>query len=56
MEQLYADFGYPAAVSKFVRYMPVAPGMLVGLDRLFDRWARYLADEATELAEGPLQL
>ena len=52
VEQIYADFDYPEAVSAFVRYMPPPPGAHTGEDALYDRWAKYLAGEASELASG----
>jgi hypothetical protein len=52
VEQIYADFDYPVAVAGFVRYMPPPAGAAIGEDALYDRWATYLANEASELAAG----
>lgn len=52
VEQIYADFDYPPAVAAFVRYMPPAPDAPTGEGALLERWAQFLADEATELARG----
>lgn len=49
VEEIYADFDYPATVAAFVRYMPPPPGASVREEALFDRWSRYLADEAAAL-------
>lgn len=49
VEEIYADFDYPASVAAFVRYMPPPSGAPVGEGALYDRWARYLAEEAAEL-------
>ena len=51
VEEIYADFDYPAPVAAFVRYMPAPPGAPVGEEALYDRWSRYLADEAAELTQ-----
>lgn len=56
VEQIYADFDYPAGVAEFVRYMPPPPGAPTGEAALFDRWAKYLASEAAELSSGDAQL
>jgi hypothetical protein len=49
VEEVYADFGYPEQIAKFVRYMPMDGPDLGSREanerRLFERWARYL-DEA----------
>lgn len=50
VEQIYADFEYPAAVAPFVRYMPPPPGEPVGEEALYDRWSNYLAKESIDLA------
>lgn len=49
VEEIYADFDYPAPVAAFVRYMPPPPDAPVGEEALYDRWSKYLADEAAEL-------
>lgn len=49
VEEVYADFDYPAPVAAFVRYMPPPPDAPVGEEALYDRWSSYLADEAAEL-------
>ena len=51
VEEIYADFDYPAPVAAFVRYMPPPPGAPVGEDALYERWSRYLADEAAVLIQ-----
>lgn len=52
VEQIYADFDYPAAVAEFVRYMPPPPGAPTGEGALYDRWSDYLLSEAAELTRG----
>jgi hypothetical protein len=52
VEEIYADFDYPARVASFVRYMPVPPGAATGEDALYDRWVAYLREEQAELAGG----
>lgn len=52
VEQIYADFGYPASVAEFVRYMPPPPGAATGEAALYDRWSRYLDVEAAVLTQG----
>lgn len=52
VEQIYADFEYPPRVAPFVRYMPPPPGAAVGEEAIYDRWSKYLSDEAAELI-GP---
>lgn len=49
VEEIYADFDYPATVAPFVRYMPPSAGAPVGEEALYDRWSRYLTEEAAEL-------
>ena len=51
VEEIYANFDYPAPVAAFVRYMPPPPGAPVGEEALYDRWSRYLADEAAKLTQ-----
>lgn len=46
VEQIYADFDYPPAISRLIRYMPASvPGDEVGEAGLLQRWARFLDDE-----------
>jgi hypothetical protein len=49
VEEIYADFGYPQAVSPFVRYMPLRPGAEPGTSPLMDRWRDYLSREGVAL-------
>ncbi|HSY15306.1 MAG TPA: DUF2247 family protein [Jatrophihabitantaceae bacterium] len=49
VEQVYADFDYPASVAAFVRYMPPPPDADVGEQALYERWAQYLAGEDAAL-------
>ena len=46
VEEVYADFGYPEEVAKFVRYMPMDgpdPGSREAAEqRLFERWKHYI--------------
>ena len=49
VEEIYADFDYPAPVAVFVRYMPPPPGAATGDDALYERWFQYLSEEAAEL-------
>ncbi|HEY0690131.1 MAG TPA: DUF2247 family protein [Kribbella sp.] len=46
VEMLYADFGYPAAIEGFVRFMPSPAGEPVGTSALDARWRAYLSAEA----------
>lgn len=52
VEQIYAEFDYPASVAAFVRYMPPPPGAGLGEQALYDRWAQYLASEDAALGSG----
>lgn len=45
VEQLYAEFDYPPAVARFVRYMPLQPGDQPGEEALMRRWREYLDEE-----------
>lgn len=46
VEQIYADFDYPPAISRLIRYMPASvPGDEVGEAGLLQRWARFLDNE-----------
>lgn len=49
VEEVYADFGHPERIAKFVRYMPMDGPDLGSRQanerRLFEQWKRYL-DEA----------
>lgn len=53
IEMLYADFGYPAEIEGFVRYMPPPEGEPVGPAAIEQRWREYLTQRAGELAERP---
>jgi len=52
VEEVYADFGYPERVARFVRYMPmIGPDLgsrALNEQRLIDEWQRYVAEEARE--------
>jgi hypothetical protein len=50
VEQIYADFDYPPAVARFVRYMPLQPGDQPGEEALMQRWRDYLDLERKGLA------
>lgn len=50
VEMIYADFDYPASIESFVRYMPLQPGEVPGVEGVFDRWRRFLDSEAVVLA------
>jgi hypothetical protein len=54
VEEVYADFGYPEQIAKFVRYMPMEGPDLGSREanegRLFDRWKRYLDEVAPTYA------
>lgn len=52
VEEIYAEFDYPEPIAAFVRYMPPPPGARVGEEALYERWSRYLTNEATELTQG----
>jgi hypothetical protein len=45
VEQLYADFDYPPAVERLVRYMPLQPGDEPGEAALMVRWEEFLRVE-----------
>lgn len=46
VEEVYADFGYPDAITSFVRYMPMDEPDLGSREanesRLYEKWKRYL--------------
>ena len=53
VEELYADFGYPAEISHFVRFLPAGSGYRPqehtqeeNIQRLFDLWSEYLRTAA----------
>lgn len=50
VEEVYADFGYPDQIAKFVRYMPMDAPDLGSQEanerRLFERWKQYVEDAA----------
>jgi hypothetical protein len=50
VEEVYADFGYPEEVAKFVRYMPMDGPDLGSREanerRLFERWRSYVEEAA----------
>jgi hypothetical protein len=50
VEEVYADFGYPEQIAKFVRYMPMEGPDLGSREanehRLFERWKRYIEEVA----------
>jgi hypothetical protein len=52
VEEVYADFGYPEQLAKFVRYMPMEGPDLGSREanerRLFERWKRYVDDVASK--------
>ena len=56
VEQIYADFDYPSSVAAFVRYMPPPRDAPTGEEALLGRWAQFLADEATVLADDKPQV
>jgi hypothetical protein len=51
VEEVYADFGYPEPLAKFVRYMPMEGPDLGSREanerRLFERWKQYLDEVGT---------
>lgn len=51
VEEVYANFGYPEQIAKFVRYMPMDGPDLGSREanerRLFERWKRYLDETAS---------
>lgn len=53
VEQIYANFDYPAAVSPFVRSAPLRPGDKAGEAALVEKWARFLDDEHQALTASP---
>ncbi len=54
VEEVYADFGYPEQVAKFVRYMPMEGADLGSREaneqRLLERWKRYIDETALKYA------
>jgi hypothetical protein len=64
VEEVYADFGYPASIANFVRYMPQDGPDLGSLkaneQRLVERWRNFIDErsahydsERTEADHGP---
>jgi hypothetical protein len=60
VEEVYADFGYPAEIASFVRYMPSNAPDLGSREqneaRLFARWLAYLEERRAAFAppdKGP---
>lgn len=57
VEEIYADFGYPRAISLFVRYMPMAGPDLGGREtnelRLFSYWENYLDESNRRFRPSP---
>jgi hypothetical protein len=49
VEQIYADFDYPAALESFIRYMPLRPGDVPGDAAMIERWAAFLQQERDAL-------
>jgi hypothetical protein len=54
IDMLYADFEYPTEMESLISYMPVAPGMAVGLAAIAERWRAYLASRAEYYRTRPL--
>jgi hypothetical protein len=50
VEQIYADFDYPPAIARFVRYMPSQSSDRPGEAGIFQRWSDYLDSERRRLA------
>ncbi len=52
VEEIYADFGYPERIARFVRYMPIEGPDLGSREanehRLFERWRCYLDEVARD--------
>jgi hypothetical protein len=52
VEEVYADFGYPARIAGFVRYMPADEPDLGSRElnerRLYEKWKRYLDEASAE--------
>jgi len=46
VETIYADFGYPAEIAHFVRYMPMTEPVLESLElniaRIYDKWSKFV--------------
>lgn len=49
VEELYAEFDYPADVARFVRYMPILPDDEPGVAGLMRRWSAFLEREHAAL-------
>lgn len=49
IEYIYAGFGYPAEIAKFVKYMPMVhekmPTREMNLKKLYDEWGNYLEEK-----------
>lgn len=52
VEDIWANFGYPESVSRFIRYVPAPSGEPSGRIGMLDRWRRYLDSEASSLRRG----
>ena len=54
VEEVYADFGYPEQIAKFVRYVPMEGPDLGRREanerRLFERWKQYIEEVAPAYA------
>jgi hypothetical protein len=48
IEMLYADFGYPDEIKRFVRFMPASPGLATGLDAIAENWRAYVEKKTEE--------
>lgn len=50
IEQLYADFDYPAEIEGLVRFMPPPAGEPAGTSGIAQRWSNYLSRLAEEFS------
>lgn len=50
IEEIYADFDYPAEIEGFVPFLPAPAGSDPGPSGLEGRWSAYLADRRQEFA------
>ncbi|SFR53912.1 hypothetical protein SAMN04488591_1843 [Microbacterium azadirachtae] len=49
VEEIYADFDYPASIFNLVRYMPATQGQEIGLEAIYSDWLKYLVTERLAL-------
>ncbi len=46
VEIVYDDFGFPKAIERFIRYMPVEDNQSIGTEeQMYKRWQDYLCSQ-----------